>query len=58
MDRFVLKAVECTVAWGICNVRFNSIPFDLVVACVPFSLHLALAENKTSLPARYAATLC
>jgi len=57
---------ECTVAWGICNVSegwllvcaplsfqkvgFNRMFLQRTIACFPFSLHLSLAQDSTSLP--------
>lgn len=49
---------ECTVAWGICNVSSAAVfapvnPLTQILfflACVPFPLHISLAENSSSLP--------
>lgn len=47
---------ECTVAWGICNVRPSNLqllsrPILMdVIARFPLPLHLTLAEDSTSLP--------
>jgi hypothetical protein len=46
---------ECTVAWGICNVKLHqsrskSHVTDLTPARLPLPLHLALAEDSSSLP--------
>ena len=43
------------MAWGICNVSFprrlvREYELTLYVARIPFPLHLALAEDPTSLP--------
>jgi hypothetical protein len=48
---------ECTVAWGICNVSIGVylvITFctDNIQACFSFPLHLSMAEDSSSLPAR------
>lgn len=49
---------ECTVAWGICNVSRWAVficyqPTNsklLILARIPFPLHISLAENSSSLP--------
>jgi hypothetical protein len=47
---------ECTVAWGICNVSLASPPVaahELTgTARIPLPLHLALAQDATSVSAR------
>lgn len=45
---------ECTVAWGICNVSYTwicglELELKPQLACFPLPLHLALAQDKTSL---------
>lgn len=53
---------ECTVAWGVCNVReiklvegrslfFKGSFRSCSPARLPFPLHLAVVENTTGLPA-------
>ena len=43
---------ECTVAWGICNVKIF-ITHDLIdSARISLPLHLSLVKDKTSLSAR------
>ena len=48
---------DCTVAWGICNVRYYQlltidVPLVLTTAtaCFSFPLHLALAEDSAGVP--------
>ncbi|OJD26778.1 E3 ubiquitin-protein ligase RBX1 [Blastomyces percursus] len=41
---------ECTVAWGICNVGYLSLSFQ-IYSCVPLPLHFEMVEDPTSLPA-------
>ena len=49
---------ECTVAWGICNVSLLSRCLRAqesdqdIIACIPFPLHLSMAQNSTSVSAR------
>jgi hypothetical protein len=45
---------ECTVAWGICNVRRRSLDTGILltqdIARLPLPLHFTMAEDKTSVP--------
>jgi hypothetical protein len=51
---------ECTVAWGICNVRrflfivclYLSANVDMYTACFSLPLHIALAEGTLRVPIR------
>jgi hypothetical protein len=47
---------ECTVAWGVCNVRadqgIEDVYTDEGLACFPFPLHIEMVEDETGVPAR------
>lgn len=49
---------ECTVAWGVCNVRqwinivFVSFMCTFFLACFSFSLYLTMVEDQASLSIR------
>lgn len=50
---------ECTVAWGVCNVRISSNNMRIsdnhciyFVACLSFPLHIPVVEDPSSMPVR------